>query len=731
VNAAGATMNTDADVSSNSWVLDEDTMSSDSNTKVPTQQSVKAYIDTQIISEKSYQGGYDAATNTPDLDTTPIAGILKGDVYDVTVVGNFFTEAVEIGDTLRAKQDNPTLLTHWTIVQTNLNAASIKTQYESNADTNAFTDAEKTKLTGIETAATADQTGAEIKSLYEAEANTNAFTDANVTNLGNQSGINTGDEVAATESVQGIAEIATQVEVDAGTDDARFVTPLKLANSSLLIGLDAGTLDGIDSTGFLILAGQAGGQTGIGGTGTGENLLFQSNTSNDGLIAFGSLTTGVIYDEVNNRLGIATSTPTHTLTVNGDSLFNYGYTNSNFLINKANVVASSTGDVFTSTVGDLIVKVTSTSHGLDGSDLITVSASSNTTDLPNGDYRIIRINANSFNLRLNSAVTLGTGGTFDWVYKDASAVEYDTGTSRLQLYTDIDFHGQMLLDNGGEIRWDNSVENSKVYLTVSDTNVFNIGVFTSTVSDTINFRLGQSRTDHQFDLTKTTFNLGFANIDFAVNQNGTGTAIHYNAGTSLLELGSANDPIGTDIYGDVNIKSDSGSIDVIQLFNNNNVGTGPDILIASGGLIAVNDTFHLNFNANGGTDSFWIRTGGSTNAATGALRINSNLHTTLFGPLEIDATNAVSSANYTITNTDGYSDIDFTTGAVDRTCTLPTLSANIGRIIFISKVDSGVGKVTVIRKGTDTFIDGTTSVDITNQGDTILIKGSTLGWKLV
>lgn len=45
VNAAGATMNTDTDVSGNSWVVDEDDMASDLNTKVPTQQSVKAYVD--------------------------------------------------------------------------------------------------------------------------------------------------------------------------------------------------------------------------------------------------------------------------------------------------------------------------------------------------------------------------------------------------------------------------------------------------------------------------------------------------------------------------------------------------------------------------------------------------------------------------------------------------------------------------------------------------------------
>jgi len=45
VNAAGATMNTDTDVKSNSWTIDEDDMTSNLDTKVPTQQSVKAYVD--------------------------------------------------------------------------------------------------------------------------------------------------------------------------------------------------------------------------------------------------------------------------------------------------------------------------------------------------------------------------------------------------------------------------------------------------------------------------------------------------------------------------------------------------------------------------------------------------------------------------------------------------------------------------------------------------------------
>ena len=43
--------------------------------------------------------------------------------------------------------------------------------------------ADKSKLDGIETGATADQTGAEIKTAYELEANTNAFTDALLSKL--------------------------------------------------------------------------------------------------------------------------------------------------------------------------------------------------------------------------------------------------------------------------------------------------------------------------------------------------------------------------------------------------------------------------------------------------------------------------------------------------------------------------------------------------------------------
>jgi len=64
-----------------------------------------------------------------------------------------------------------------------ITAVELKTKYESNPDTNAYTDADLTKVAGIEAGATTDQTDAEIKTAYENNSNTNVFTNAQVTDL--------------------------------------------------------------------------------------------------------------------------------------------------------------------------------------------------------------------------------------------------------------------------------------------------------------------------------------------------------------------------------------------------------------------------------------------------------------------------------------------------------------------------------------------------------------------
>jgi hypothetical protein len=63
-----------------------------------------------------FKGGYDAATNTPDLDVAPAGAIQQGWTYVVTVAGTFFTEDVEAGDLIISKQNAPTTLAHYTVV---------------------------------------------------------------------------------------------------------------------------------------------------------------------------------------------------------------------------------------------------------------------------------------------------------------------------------------------------------------------------------------------------------------------------------------------------------------------------------------------------------------------------------------------------------------------------------------------------------------------------------------
>ena len=289
VNAAGAAMLSDTTTAGMGFVIDEDTLSSNLATKVPTQQSVKAYVDSVSASDISLQGDYNAFTNSPDLDTSP-SGISKGDHYVVSTAGTFFSEALQAGDSIIAKADNPTTFAHWIVTNNNLTTpitnnevsatanialsklatdpvaranhtgtqaastisdfdtevanntavtantakitypssastklagiessatadqtnAEIKAAVEAATDSNTFTDADHTKLNAIEASATADQTGAQIKTLYEAEAN--AFTDTKNTKL---SGIETSATVDQTD-----AEIRTAVE--AATDSNVF-----------------------------------------------------------------------------------------------------------------------------------------------------------------------------------------------------------------------------------------------------------------------------------------------------------------------------------------------------------------------------------------------------------------------------------------------------------------------------------------------------------------------------
>jgi hypothetical protein len=184
----------DADLLDSAHKSTDVTLATNSDLLIPTEKAVKTYVDGRVVSSLRYRGGYDADTNTPDLDTSP-TGVVIGDMYTVTVSGSFFdTIDLEVGDVLISEADDATLLDQWTIVNKDLDSVGIKTAYESNPDTNEYSDAEKTQV-GLTT------------------------------------GTNTGDEVPATLTVAGVIELATQTEVDEGTDSVRAVTPSTLASA--------------------------------------------------------------------------------------------------------------------------------------------------------------------------------------------------------------------------------------------------------------------------------------------------------------------------------------------------------------------------------------------------------------------------------------------------------------------------------------------------------------------
>lgn len=99
----------------------------DNNVTLPTSAAVKSYVDASLVGALVFQGGYNAATNTPNLDTPPTGTIKKGFMWTVTADGTFFTEQVRIGDSLIANIDTPTVLGDWTRVQSNIDLATLST----------------------------------------------------------------------------------------------------------------------------------------------------------------------------------------------------------------------------------------------------------------------------------------------------------------------------------------------------------------------------------------------------------------------------------------------------------------------------------------------------------------------------------------------------------------------------------------------------------------------------
>lgn len=163
----------------------------DAGGKIPASQLPNSVME--------YQGTWAASTNTPTLANG------TGNVGDVYVASDAGTVDFGAGNITFAAGDFA------------IYSGSV---WQKSINSNAV-------------ASVNSQTGAVVldaDSLSDTSTTHKFVTAADITKLSNLSGTNTGDEPSATDTVQGVIELATQAEVNAGTDTVRAVTPATLAS---------------------------------------------------------------------------------------------------------------------------------------------------------------------------------------------------------------------------------------------------------------------------------------------------------------------------------------------------------------------------------------------------------------------------------------------------------------------------------------------------------------------
>ena len=311
----------DGTLSITGWV-DEDNMSSDSASLVPTQQSVKAYVDSQVTAQDL--DVTDGSTSIDiDLDSESL-GILGGTGIDSTASGTGVTLAIDATvATLAGTQtlSNKTLSTP--VVSGNLTTDGLVDGRDVATD--------GAKLDGIESGATADQTAAEIKTAYESNADTNAFTDADHSKL---DGIEASADVTDTANVTAAgalmdSELTSEASVKAlnqgvaTTDSPTFAgvtAPITGNVTGNLTGNVTGNVTGNltgdvtgDVTGDLTGSVLTAAQTSITSVGQLTSLEVANDFTAGAASLFGS---GVLkVDSTNNRVGIINGSPDVTLDV--------------------------------------------------------------------------------------------------------------------------------------------------------------------------------------------------------------------------------------------------------------------------------------------------------------------------------------------------------------------------------------------------------------------------------
>ena len=316
----------DGTIAITGWV-DEDNMASNSAVLIPTQQSVKAYVDSNVTAQDL--DVTDGTTSIDiDLDSESL-GILGGTGVTSTASGTGVTLAI---DSTVATLTGTQTLSNKTLTTPVISGALTTNSTIDGRDVAV----DGTKLDGIESGATADQTAAEIKTAYESNANTNAFTDADESKL---DGIEASADVTDTTNVTAAgalmdSELTNITAVKAlnqgvATGDsptfAAVNAPLTGNVTGNLTGNVTGNVTG-DLTGDVTgnVTGNVSGnltgsvltaaQTNITSVGTLGSLDISGNLN---VVQSGGYLTGFNVDVNNQRVSLWTSNPTVSLDMGG------------------------------------------------------------------------------------------------------------------------------------------------------------------------------------------------------------------------------------------------------------------------------------------------------------------------------------------------------------------------------------------------------------------------------
>ena len=196
-----------------------------------------------------FQGGYDASANSPAIAGASNIALTTGDFFvvtkDGTIAFNGSTVAVEVGDTIYANQtiaasSNPPASDYAIVIQDQNIAGVGATDGATEKGVAGFSSATFAgTATGFITVKAGGISDAQLASTFNKIIGTD--TDLNT------SGVDVVDEINVTDGViqsmkkrtlpnaaigsVGVTEIATQAEVDTGTDTFRYVTPATLASA--------------------------------------------------------------------------------------------------------------------------------------------------------------------------------------------------------------------------------------------------------------------------------------------------------------------------------------------------------------------------------------------------------------------------------------------------------------------------------------------------------------------